>query len=66
MTSDFYTPMLRMVRRDGRSADIDLSALQGLWTQEMYLKLTEQSKQLIEFTDGIVEILPIPTRFIQH
>lgn len=65
MEIDVGTPMLSMTRRDGKSAEIDLVVLQGLWTQEMYLRLTNQSNQLIEFTDGIVEILPMPTRYHQ-
>ena len=65
MEVDLGAPMLRMTRRDGKSAEIDLVVLQGLWTQEMHPRLTNQSNQLIEFTDGIVEILPIPTRYDQ-
>ena len=51
---------LRLVRRkDG--AEIDVSALQGLWTTEQYLRLTDQTNHLIEFTDGNFEVLPMPT-----
>ena len=42
--------------------EIDLLPLQGLWTEEQYLRLTDQTNRLIEFTDGIVEVLPMPTR----
>jgi Uma2 family endonuclease len=41
---------------------LDLGALQGLWTAEQYLKLTNQTNRLIEFADGYVEVLPMPTR----
>ena len=41
---------------------LDLGALQGLWTAEQYLKLTDQTNRLIEFADGSVEVLPMPTR----
>jgi Uma2 family endonuclease len=41
---------------------LDLGALQGLWTAEQYLKLTDQTNRLIEFADGFVEVLPMPTR----
>jgi Uma2 family endonuclease len=47
-----------------RSADgfeIDLLSLQGLWTEEMYLKITDSARSLIEFTDGVIEFLPMPT-----
>ena len=42
--------------------EIDLLPLQGLWTEERYLRLTNQTNHLIEFTDGYVEVLPTPTR----
>jgi len=44
--------------------EIDFLPLQGLWTEEQYLRLTDQTNRLIEFTDGYVELLPMPTR--QH
>ena len=50
---------LRLVlRADGQ--EINLSTLQGMWTVAQYLKLTEQTNQLIEFTDGVIEVLPMP------
>lgn len=42
--------------------EIDLLPLQGLWTEEQYLRLTDQTNHLIEFTEGDVELLPMPTR----
>lgn len=42
--------------------EIDLLPLQGLWTEEQYLRLTDQTNHFIEFTDGHVEVLPMPTR----
>jgi Uma2 family endonuclease len=36
--------------------------LQGLWTEEQYLRLTDQTNHFIEFTEGSVEVLPMPTR----
>jgi Uma2 family endonuclease len=42
--------------------EIDLKPLQGLWTEQLYLKLTDQTNQLIEFSDGEIEVLPMPTR----
>ena len=41
--------------------ELDLSPLQGLWTEQQYLKLTDQTRHLIEFTDGVIEVLPVPT-----
>ena len=34
---------------------------QGAWTDEEYLWLTDRSRRLIEFTDGYVQELPLPT-----
>ncbi len=42
--------------------EIDLLPLQGLWTEAQYLRLTDQTNRFIEFTDGYVEVLPMPTR----
>ena len=39
-----------------------LDGLQGLWTEEQYLKLVAGCERLVEFTDGWIEILPMPTR----
>ena len=42
-------------------AVIDLDVLQGLWTEAQYLRMTDYAKRLIEFTDGRLEVLPMPT-----
>jgi Uma2 family endonuclease len=34
---------------------------QGQWSQEKYLWLSEQTSRLIEFTDGYIEVVPMPT-----
>lgn len=61
MAIDTYALELKLIRRaDG--IDIDLLPLQGLWTEEQYLKLTNQTNHLIEFSDGEIEVLPMPTR----
>jgi Uma2 family endonuclease len=61
MTTDTQTSDLRMVRAvDG--LDLALEPLQGLWSVEQYLKLSSQTNHLIEFTDGVIEVLPMPTR----
>ena len=39
----------------------DLLPPQGAWSDDAYLWLTDSSNRLIEFTDGYVEELPIPT-----
>ena len=60
MAVDAHALELRLIRRaDG--VDLDLLPLQGLWTEEQYLALTSQTNHLIEFTDGEIEVLPMPT-----
>ena len=39
----------------------DILPRQGCWSDEAYLWLTDHSRRLIEFTDGRVEELPMPT-----
>ena len=34
---------------------------QGCWTEEEYLVLTDHKNRLVEFTDGFLEPLPMPT-----
>jgi Uma2 family endonuclease len=60
MSVETLTAELRIVRSsDG--LELDLEPLQGLWSVEQYLKLTNQTNHLIEFTDGVIEVLPMPT-----
>jgi Uma2 family endonuclease len=52
---------MKLIRRaDG--VELDLLPLQGLWTEQQYLRLTNQTNHLIEFSDGEIEVLPMPTR----
>ena len=39
----------------------DVLPSQGSWSDDAYLWLTDHSNRLIEFTDGCIEELPIPT-----
>ena len=39
----------------------DVMPSQGCWSDEQYLWLTDQTRRLIEFTDGHIEELPMPT-----
>ncbi len=52
---------LRLVLPD-TGTELDLTGLQGLWTEAMYLRLSNQTSRLIEYTDGVLELLPMPTR----
>ena len=61
MATGMGTPSLKLVWEAG-GLEIDLLPLQGLWTEEQYLRLTDQTNRFIEFTEGSVEVLPMPTR----
>lgn len=53
---------------DGLEPVWDIATLypsQGAWTEEQYLELTDSTNRLIEFTDGRVEFLPMPTEIHQ-
>ncbi len=39
----------------------ELLPSQGRWSVEEYLVLTEHCNRLVEFTDGFLEVLPMPT-----
>jgi len=40
---------------------LDLLPDQGAWSEEAYLWLTDHSSRLVEFSDGFLEWLPMPT-----
>lgn len=44
---------------------LDFTLLQGHWTEEQYLLLSNQTNQIIEFTDGYFEVQPMPTKHHQ-
>src|SRR5437588_399306 len=60
MAVDAHTLELKLVAQ-ADTLELDLLPLQGSWTVQQYLKLTDQTNHLIEFTDGVMEILPMPT-----
>jgi Uma2 family endonuclease len=40
---------------------LELLPDQGAWTEDEYLWLTDHTSRLVEFTDGFLEVLPMPT-----
>jgi Uma2 family endonuclease len=68
MVVDVWAPSMHLKLAD-EETDIDLAALQGLWSVEQYLeqylRLTAQTNRLIEYTDGVIEALPMPTKYHQ-
>jgi Uma2 family endonuclease len=61
MATELQTPVMQMILA-GDNTGIDLDPLQGLWSDEQYFRLTDQTNRFIEFTDGFIEVLPMPTR----
>jgi Uma2 family endonuclease len=59
MTTTIQAPTLLLMM--GNETISDLDVIQGLWTREQYLRLTDDVPWLIEFTDGQLEVLPMPT-----
>jgi Uma2 family endonuclease len=60
MAVDLQARGLRITAPDDDTV-LDLAPIQGLWTEEQYLKLTDHSRRLIEFSDGSIEVLSMPT-----
>lgn len=44
---------------------LDILPDQGCWSEGEYLGLTDHLTRLVEYTDGYIEILPMPTSFHQ-
>jgi hypothetical protein len=53
MVSRAEQPSIKLVWQKS-GTELDLAMIQGRWTEEMYLRLTDQTNQLIEFTDGMI------------
>jgi Uma2 family endonuclease len=64
MAVDVQMPQMHLKLAD-EETEIDLAALQGLWSVEQYLRLTDQTNRLIEYSDGVIEVLPMPTKYHQ-
>lgn len=47
--------------RAWRNLLADIMPSQGAWTEEQYLLFTDHTNRLVEFTDGRLEPLPMPT-----
>lgn len=59
MTVDARVPELRIVDPDDDTV-LSLAPIQGLWTEEQYLAITDHSTRLLEFDDGYIEVLRMP------
>lgn len=54
-----HIPELRIVDPDDDTV-LSLAPIQGLWTEEQYLAMTDHSTRLLEFDNGYIEVLPMP------
>ena len=61
MASVLETPVEIDPQEKFKQALVELLPDQGCWTEEAYLVLTGHTKRLVEFTDGNLEVLPMPT-----
>ena len=52
--------------KEFRKVLLELLPPQGGWSEEEYLWLTDRASRLIEFTDGSIEVLPMPTEHHQR
>jgi Uma2 family endonuclease len=59
-------PLTADLESNGAWKDVlaEIAPAQGTWSEEEYLVLTDHRTRLIEYTDGILEPLPMPT--IEH
>jgi Uma2 family endonuclease len=57
---DISTQTMRLITPDGAIIE-GSDTLQGTWTVEQYVRLTDHADRLLEFTDGELELLPMPT-----
>lgn len=60
MAVDISVPTLKVVIAEG-DAISNLGSLQGSWSDEQYLRLSASTNRLLEYTDGVIEVLPMPT-----
>jgi Uma2 family endonuclease len=61
MAVDTRQANLRMSWEEGDQFVLSLDPLQGHWSEEQYLLLSNQTNRLLEYTDGHIEVLPMPT-----
>jgi Uma2 family endonuclease len=47
--------------QDWKELMLEILPPQGEWSEEQYLILTDHRSRLIEFSDGFLEVLPMPT-----
>jgi Uma2 family endonuclease len=61
MAIDVHPEQLRLSWERGGEFVLSLDPLQGHWTEAQYLLLTDQTNRLLEYSEGAIEVLPMPT-----
>jgi Uma2 family endonuclease len=61
MAVDTHNSTISTLQAEVDNLILDQYPRQGEWSEEEYLQLTDYSNRLIEFTDGYIEVLPMPT-----
>ena len=61
MAISTHSSTISTLQAEVDSLILDRYPRQGKWSDEQYLDLTDHITQLIEFTDGYIEVLPMPT-----
>jgi hypothetical protein len=61
MALETYSSTVSATQEQLDNLVLDLLPQQGQWSEEEYLWLTDHANHFIEFTDGYIEVLPMPT-----
>ena len=61
MTMQTYDSTVSATQQQVDDLVLEILPAQGQWSEDAYLWLTDHTTRLIEFTDGYIEVLPMPT-----
>lgn len=61
MALETYSSTVSATQEQLDNLVLNLLPQQGQWSEEEYLWLTDHTNHFIEFTDGYIEVLPMPT-----
>lgn len=61
MAIDARQANLRLSWEEDDDLVVSLNPLQGHWTEEQYLLVSDQTNRLLEYDEGYIEVLPMPT-----
>lgn len=61
MQGEAHTSTVHATQQQVDNLILEVLPAQGQWSEVAYLWLTDHAKRLIEFTDGYIEVLPMPT-----